>query len=375
MNFWDKILFGNPFGDWAIGVGIIVLSFSLIKILKGPVMKKLEQWARETTMTFDDFLVMATEKTVIPFLYFAAIFGAFDYLTFNTRTTNIIHVAKLFIITYFILRLLNSAIQYSIFSFLEKQENSDVKKKQARSLIIILKGVVWILGIVFLINNLGYNVTTIITGLGIGGIAVALAAQAVLGDFFSYFVIFFDRPFEIGDFIIVDDKIIGAIEYIGVKTTRIRAISGEQIVCSNKDLTDSRVHNYKKMMRRRVVFSIGVIYQTTVEQMRKIPGIIKSIIDAAENATFDRSNFSSFGDFSLNFETVYFIEGPDYNLYMNIQEQIYLDIMKAFAKENIEFAYPTQTLFAANAFVNQPKEKSSDERHAIETGYSDNNKN
>ncbi len=358
MNFWDRILFGNPFNDWAIALAIIVISFGLIKILKGPVMKKLKKWSLETVITFDDFIVLAIQKTVIPFLYFAAIFAAFDYLTFNTRATHIIQVAKLFIITYFILGLLNAAIQYFIFSFLDKQENSDVKKKQAGSLIIILKGVVWILGFVFLINNLGYNVTTIITGLGIGGIAIALAAQAVLGDFFSYFVIFFDRPFEIGDFIIVDGSMIGAIEYIGIKTTRIRAISGEQIVCSNKDLTDSRVHNYKKMLRRRVVFSIGVIYQTTAEQMKKIPGIIKSIIDATENATFDRSHFSAFGDFSMNFETVYYIESPDYNLYMDGQQKIYLEILQAFEKENIEFAYPTQTLFAANAFVNQAKEKS-----------------
>ncbi len=355
MNFWDKILFGNPFRDWAIAVGIIVVSFSLIKILKGPVMKKLKKWSLKTAMTFDDFIVMAIENTLIPFLYFAAIFGAFDYLTFNTFTTHIIKVAKLFIITFFILRLINSAIQYFIFTFLDKQENSDVKKKQAGSLLIILKGVVWILGFVFLINNLGYNVTTIITGLGIGGIAVALAAQAVLGDFFSYFVIFFDRPFEIGDFIIVDDKVIGAIEYIGVKTTSVRAISGEQIVCSNKDLTDSRVHNYKKMLRRRVVFSIGVIYQTTAEQMKKIPGIIKSIIDATENATFDRSHFSAFGDFSMNFESVYYIESPDYNMYMDAQQKIYLQILEAFEKENIEFAYPTQTLFAANSFINPIK--------------------
>ncbi len=357
MNFWNRILFGNPLSDWAIAIGIIVASFALIKILRGPVLKKLKKWSQETKITFDDFIVMAIEKSVIPFLYFAAIFAAFDYLTFNTRTTNIINVAKLFILTYFILKLITSAIQYSIFSFLEKQENSDIKKKQARSLIIILKGVVWILALVFLVNNLGYNVTTIITGLGIGGIAVALAAQAVLGDFFSYFVIFFDRPFEIGDFIIVDDKVIGAIEYIGIKTTRIRAISGEQIVCSNKDLTDSRVHNYKKMMRRRVVFSIGVIYQTTAEQMKKIPGIIKSIIESTENATFDRSHFSAFGDFSMNFETVYFIESPDYNMYMDAQQEIYLEILQTFEKEKIEFAYPTQTLFAGNAFINQKEEK------------------
>jgi small-conductance mechanosensitive channel len=196
MSFWDRILFGNSFKDWSIAIGIIVVSFSLIKILKGPLIKKLKKWSLKTVVTFDDFIVLAIEKIIIPLLYFAAIFGAFDYLTFTTRTTHIIQVAKLFIITYFILSLVTSAIQYTIFSFLEKQENSDIKKKQASSLVIILKGVVWILGLVFLVNNLGYDVITIITGLGIGGIAVALAAQAVLGDFFSYFVIFFDRPFE-----------------------------------------------------------------------------------------------------------------------------------------------------------------------------------
>lgn len=359
MNFWDSILLGNPIRDWAIAIGIIVISFSLIKIVKGTILTKLKKWSVKTAMTFDDFVVVAIEKILIPFLYFAAIFGAFDYLNFNATTTHIVKVAKLFIITFFVLRLITSAIQYFIFAFLEKQENSDVKKKQAGSLLIILKGVVWILGLVFLVNNLGYNVTTIITGLGIGGIAVALAAQAVLADFFSYFVIFFDRPFEIGDFINVDDKVMGAIEYIGVKTTRVRAISGEQIVCSNKDLTDSRVHNYRKMLRRRVVFRIGVIYQTTSEQMKKIPGIIKGIIDVTENATFDRSHFSTFGDFSMNFETVYYIESPDYNMYMDAQQKIYLQILEAFEKEKIEFAYPTQTLFAANSFGNASEEKSS----------------
>lgn len=358
MNFWDRILFGNPLEDWAIALGIILVSFTVIKILRGPVLGKLRKWSFKTTILFDDFIVVAIEKTVIPFLYFAAIFAAVNYLTFNTPITHIIEVAKLFIVTWFILKLLTSAIQYFIFSFLEKQENSEQKKKQAGSLIMILKGVIWILGFVFLINNLGYDVTTIITGLGIGGIAVALAAQAVLADFFSYFVIFFDRPFEIGDFIIVDDKVIGAVEYIGIKTTRIRAISGEQIVCSNKDLTDSRVHNYKKMQRRRVVFSIGVIYETTNEQLKKIPAMIKSIIDSTENATFDRSHFSALGDFSKKFETVYYIESPDYNLYMDAQQKIYLEISQVFENENIQFAYPTQTLFAANTFVNEAKEKS-----------------
>lgn len=356
MNLWDKIFFGNSTRDWLIAAAIIAVSFILIQALKRSVLKRLQKWANRTIFTFDNFLVTAIERTVIPFLYFAAIFVAFGYLTFNTSANNIIRVARLFIITFFILSLITSAIQYFIFAFLDKQENSEMKKKQAGSLIIILKVIVWILGLVFLINNLGYNVTTIITGLGIGGIAVALAAQAVLADFFSYFVIFFDRPFEIGDFIIVDNKVIGAVEHIGIKTTRIRANSGEQIICSNKDLTDSRVHNYKRMLRRRVVFGFGVSFQTSIDQIKMIPGIIKQIIESTDDATFDRSHFSAIGDYSMKFETVYYIESPDFNLYMDAQQKIYLQLLEIFEKENIQFAYPTQTLLAGNAFTNQAKE-------------------
>lgn len=365
MNFLDRIFFGNPIMDWAIALGIIIVAFSFIKILRGPVLKKLKIWSTKSTNTFDDFVVLAIQKSVIPFLYFAAIFAALQYLTFNTRTNNVIHVAILFIVTFFILRLITSAIQYAIFTFLAKQENSEAKQKQARGLVIILKSVVWILGLVFLIDNLGYNVTTIVTGLGIGGIAIALAAQTILGDLFSYFVIFFDRPFEIGDFIIVDEKVIGSIEYIGIKTTRIRAIAGEQIVCSNKDLTDSRVHNFKRMARRRVVFSVGVIYQTPAEKVKRIPSIIKRIIDNKEGVTFDRSHFSGFGDFSLNFESVYYIMSGDYTVYMDAQQQIYFEMLEAFEKEKIEFAYPTQTLFAANTFVEQKKEQQIAETNGV----------
>lgn len=357
MNFWNTVYFGNPLKDWAIAVGIMVVAFSLIKILRLPVLRRFKKWSEKTTNSFDDFVVLAIEKCVIPFLYFVAIYGALNYLTFTTRVNRVIEVALLFIITFYILRLLSSAVQYSVFTFLGQQENSETKQKQARGLILIFKALIWIVGIVFLMNNLGYNVTTIITGLGIGGIAVALAAQTILGDLFSYFVIFFDRPFEIGDFLKVDDKV-GSVEYIGIKTTRIRSIGGEQLIFSNKDLTDSRVHNFKRMERRRVVFSIGVIYQTTAEQLKKIPGIIKEIIESIEGATFDRSHFSEFGDFSLNFESVYYIAGPDFTEYMNRQQNIYLQIFEAFEKENIEFAFPTQTLFAGNSFVKAKEEKS-----------------
>ena len=356
MDFLKDIFWGNSIKSWLIAFGIIVIAFAIIKIVKGPILKILRNWSQKTSSTFDDFIVIAIEKTLIPFLYFVSIFCAIQYLTLNTETNHVIRVAILFIIAFFILRILTSAIRYSIFKFLSKQENSETKQKQAHGLILVLNGIVWCMGMVFLINNLGYNVTTIITGLGIGGIAIALAAQAVLGDFFSYFVIFFDRPFEIGDSITTGTEA-GSVEYIGIKTTRIRSVSGEQIIFSNKDLTDSRVRNYKRMLRRRILFKIGVTYQTTPEQLKKIPEIIKQAIKSKEKATFDRSHFSGFGDFRLEFETVYYIDVPDYYLYMDIQQSIYLEIFETFAKENIEFAYPTQTLFAANSFVEQQKEK------------------
>ncbi|MCZ7615125.1 MAG: mechanosensitive ion channel family protein [Ignavibacteriaceae bacterium] len=173
-------------------------------------------------------------------------------------------------------------------------------------------------------DNLGFDISAVIAGLGIGGIAIALAAQTILGDLFSYFVIFFDRPFEVGDFITVQDKS-GTVEYTGIKTTRLRSLSGEQLVFSNHDLTNSRIHNYKKMERRRVVFTLRVIYQTTAEQIESIPKLVREIIESQQDVAFDRGHFASYGDFSLNFEFVYFVLEADYNKYMNIQQAINIE--------------------------------------------------
>nr|HPM31756.1 mechanosensitive ion channel family protein [Chryseolinea sp.] len=217
------------------------------------------------------------------------------------------------------------------------------KIKQINGIIIVINVVIWAVGLLFLFHNLGYNVTAIVAGLGIGGIAIALAAQNILGDLFNYFVIFFDQPFEIGDFIVVDDKK-GAIEYIGVKTTRIRSLSGEQLIIPNSDLTNSRVHNFKRLESRRTVFTFGIVYNTPIEKIRAVPGLIKQIVEEQSNAKFDRAHFASYGSFSLNYEVVYFVGSPEYNEFMDIQQTINFRIFEEFKKREIEFAYPTQTL-------------------------------
>jgi small-conductance mechanosensitive channel len=193
-------------------------------------------------------------------------------------------------------------------------------------------------------NVPGVKITTLVASLGIGGIAVAMALQNILGDIFASLSILLDKPFVIGDFIIVETHM-GTVEYIGLKTTRIRSLSGEQLVFSNSDLLKSRIRNYKRMAERRVVFSIGVVYQTDYEALKKIPGIIRKIIENQDAVRFDRAHFQGYGDFSLDFEIVYYVLSPDYNLYMDIQQAINLELFRQFEAQNIRFAFPTRTVF------------------------------
>ena len=197
--------------------------------------------------------------------------------------------------------------------------------------------------ILIALDNIGVNITTLIAGLGISGIAVALAVQNILGDLFASFSIVLDKPFVIGDFIIVDDYL-GTVEHVGLKTTKIRSLSGEQLVFSNADLLKSRIRNYKRMNERRDVFTIGVLYQTPHEILSQIPKMICKIIENQAQVRFDRAHFKEYGDYSLKFEVVYWIQNPDYNVYMDTQQSINLDIFKHFKEAGVEFAYPTQTL-------------------------------
>jgi small-conductance mechanosensitive channel len=210
-------------------------------------------------------------------------------------------------------------------------------------LTILARIVVWTGVALLILDNLGFNITTLVAGLGIGGIAIALAAQHILGDLFASLSILLDKPFRVGEFIIVGDML-GLVEYIGLKTSRIRSLSGEELVFSNSDLLSSRIRNYKTMRERRVVFSVGVEYSTPFEKVKRIPRTIREIIQSIEGTRFDRSHFSAYADSSLNFETVYYVLDPDYNRYMDVQQAINLGIFEAFEKEGVIFAFPTRTV-------------------------------
>ncbi len=238
---------------------------------------------------------------------------------------------------------ISSIIIYLFNKYFEKKQTS-VNKLAMQWLAVIIKAIVWVSALLIFLDNLDIKITPVLAGLGIGGVAVAFAAQAILEDMFSFVTIFFDRPFEIDDFIIVDDMS-GTVEHIGIKTTRVRSISGEQLIFSNKDLTNSRVRNYKRMQNRRAVFSVGVTYDTPLDKLKEIPGLIKEIIDAVEKTQFDRAHFNEFADSSLDFEIVYFVLSQEYAVYMDVQQEINFGIKEAFDARGIAFAYPTQTLY------------------------------
>jgi small-conductance mechanosensitive channel len=209
---------------------------------------------------------------------------------------------------------------------------------------LVVKVCLWSFGLLFILSNLGVNITSLIAGLGSGGIAVALAMQNILGDLFSYFAIYFDKPFVKGDFIIIGPQL-GVVDKIGIKTTRIRALQGEEIIISNSELTSSRIQNFKKMEERRVVFSFRVFYKTPLEKLEKIPQYVRDIVSAQEQVRFDRAHLAAFGESAYVFEIVYYVQSGDYNEYMDIHQNIHFQIIAVFERENIDFAYPTQKVY------------------------------
>jgi small-conductance mechanosensitive channel len=348
QEMFSYSIFGNTTLDYLVSLGIFIGGMAIIYIFKRYALKRLQRWADSTDTSIDDLLVNFIDKLLVPLFYIGVLYISLRTLDLSRGFERAMEIAASVLITLLAVRAVTAAADYVLQSSLKESDDPERRAKQLKGIRLLINIVIWAIALIFLLDNLGVKISAAVAGLGIGGIAVALAAQAVLGDMFSYFVIFFDKPFEIGDFIVVGDKM-GVVEYVGIKTTRIRALSGEQLVFSNTDLTNSRVHNFKKMERRRAVFKLGVVYQTPFDKLKMIPQIVKDIIVKQTDAEFDRGHFASYGDSSLNFEFVYYVTGADYAKYMDIQQAINLSIFEIFEKEKIEFAYPSQTLFVKEA--------------------------
>lgn len=344
MN-WNVELLGNPLVAWLSALAIAVGINVVVALVKWAVISRLSRYASRTATSVDDAAIQIAKATRQWLVIFVSLYVALQYLELPSRPANVLRIAAT-IAAFLQLGLWASAgFRFWMGRYRERATKSDVSAATSLgAMAFIGQLVLWSVVLLVGLDNLGVDVTALIAGLGVGGIAVALAVQNILGDLFASLSIVIDKPFVVGDFIIVGDYL-GTVEYVGLKTTRIRSLGGEQIIFSNSDLLQARVRNYKRMYERRIVFGFGVLYQTTADQLEKIPALVRDIVEQQSLVRFDRAHFARFGDSSLDYEVVYWMTDPDYNKYMDAQQAINLGLVRALERENIGFAYPTRTLF------------------------------
>ncbi len=341
----DHLFLGNPTSAWLEALGTSVGTFLLLLLLDRQVLRRIARFARKTDNVWDDLFIDVVESTRVVTLVAMSCRVGLAFLDLTPRVEVWASRGLLLVFLFQGAVWVNAALGYVLKQLIQRRLAGDAAGATTLAAMgFLAKLLVWSIGLLAALGSFGVNITGLAAGLGVGGIAVALAVQNVLGDLFASLSIVLDKPFVIGDFIIVGE-LMGTVEHIGLKTTRIRSLSGEQIVFSNGDLLSSRIRNYKRMFERRVLFEVGVTYQTTHDQLASLGAMLKDIIQGQEGVRFDRAHFKAFADSALVFEMVYYVLDPDYNRYMDIQQAINLEIHRRFEAEGIAFAYPTQTVF------------------------------
>lgn len=349
QEFLEREFWGNSVLTWGIAVGLFLAFFLLFILLKRFITTRLKAWSERTETRIDNVVIDLIGQTKNFFLLIFALALASYYLTLPDKATSVIR--PVVVIAFFIQigiwanRLVTGWLNTYVRKRLEKDPSASAV---LMAVVFVGRLAVWSVVVLLALDNLGVQVTALLAGLGVGGIAVALAVQSVLQDLFASLSIVLDKPFVIGDTIVIGDQQ-GTVENIGLKTTRIRSVSGELIVFSNADLLKGSIRNFQRMTERRILFSLGVVYQTPHEQLSAIPDMIREIIEKIPKTRFDRTHFKSFGDFALVFEVVYYVLSADYKDYMDTQHAINLEIYRRFAAEKIEFAYPTQMVYVSGA--------------------------
>jgi small-conductance mechanosensitive channel len=306
-------------------------------------------WAKKTQTTLDDDILANVKSIAVLLVILVGTYYALTNLAFTeaykVQLYDAFTIADILLIAFAATRVTNVLADW----YGEKKRKQNIAS--FNHMIFILKKlmqlIIVIVAFLVILYALNVNFTNIVVGLGVGGIAIAFALQSTLSDIFSAFSLYFDRPFEIGDFVVVGEHS-GTVTNIGMRSTRLKLLQGEELVISNKELTNGRVRNFRKLEKRRVAFTIGVTYDTPSEKLRKVPDIIKNIVSKSEFAELDRVNFTEFGDFSLKFLVIYYIKVADYGKYMDTQQEINYAIKEAFEQEGIEIAYPTQTITIKN---------------------------
>ncbi|QDV35493.1 mechanosensitive ion channel family protein [Tautonia plasticadhaerens] len=347
----SRTILGLPLLRWLVFLGLVVLLASVIRVGLGVARIRLRRLADRTKLPYDDYLCQVVDHTwtasIFAFaafiaLYFVELRGGPGRADTVERTVRTLALVVIFLQAgRWGMGLIDEALRHG-FRFANFSETA---AQTAHGVVrfFALAGV-WTIVAILILGSFGIEITPLLAGLGVGGVAVAFALQQILGDIFCSVAIVLDKPFEVGDFIISGEHM-GSVEHIGVKTTRVRSLGGEQIVFPNSDLIGSRVRNYKRMLERRVVFSFGVLYGTKAETLEAIPKVVREIVEGQDQTRFDRAHFAKFGDSSLDFEVVYYVLSPDYNLFMDIQQAINLALFRRMEELGVGFAFPSRSLY------------------------------
>ena len=347
MGFFDIVFLGNTMQRWLIAVAVALSAFIVLRLMQSLAVRRLGKLIRMTATPWDDLILYVLGGTKSLFLFAIAIKLGSHLLTLSDTLRHWIDLLSILVLLVQGGIWMSAAVAFWLKEYKKEQHAGDPTRAATMAAIgFVCRLVAWSIVVLLALDNVGIDVTALVAGLGIGGIAIALAVQNVLGDLFASLSILFDKPFVLGDFLVIDEHL-GSVEKIGLKSTRLRSLSGEQIIFSNADLLKSRIKNYGRMEERRVAFTIGVTYQSSRDKLEKIPEILREAVEAQQQTRFDRSHFKEYGAFSINFETVYYVLTPDYNLHMDIQQAVNLRIHERFQAEAIEFAQPTQAAFAA----------------------------
>jgi small-conductance mechanosensitive channel len=341
-----RTFLGNSLLDFGLAIGVFVILSVFFKVVQWSVLKRLEKLAQKTSTNIDDTAIEIVRSLRPASYYFLAFFIAFQFLTATAVVSSVVNGVLIIWAVYQVVIAIQILIEHILKKRLVK-DNDPGAQAAVAYLKTLSKIALWAMGVLLILSNFGVNITSLVAGLGIGGIAIAFALQNILADLFSSFAIYFDKPFQIGDFIVVGEHM-GTVEKIGIKTTRLRALSGEEVTVSNRELTTARVQNFKRMEKRRALFTFGTLYETPTEKVKQIPAFVTQIFKDINGAELDRVHFKSFGDSSLDFEVVYYVLSPEYIDYMDIQQEVNLALKDVFEKENIGFAYPTRTLYLSN---------------------------
>lgn len=353
MKAWQKLLESNDATHWLIAVGIFLAVLVAVPVIRYVAARLFSSVSRRTGVVWGDALADTLQKTSSLLFVPLAAYVALLSLEIPPRVER---VAALVAIAALLLQVAlwgNRSIGFWIRRKVDSARATDPEGATALSLIGFgARMVLWIFILLLGLDQLGFNITALLAGLGVGGIAVALATQNILGDLFASLSIVLDKPFVVGDFIVVDN-LRGNVERVGIKTTRIRSLDGELLVFANADLLKSRIQNYQRMMERRVLFSVGVTYQTPNEKVGRITQWLREAVEAEQGTRFDRAHFKEYGDSALVFEVVYYVLTRDYNTFMDVQQAINLAIFARFEREGVDFAYPTRTLYIAGGLTAQ----------------------